>query len=60
MGKSLSNYFGAFMVLSDPHASADWLYDQFNRKPDWNHPSCPAERPAATKRLAKGSKKRRK
>ena len=60
MGKSLSSYFGACMALSDYHASADWLYGQFNHKPDWNHPSCPAERPAATKRSARGSKKRRK
>lgn len=60
MGKSLSNYFGTYMMLSDPSASAAWLYGQFNHKPDWNHPSCPAERPAATKRSAKDSKKRRK
>ena len=59
MGKSISGYLGACMVLRDYHASSDWLYGQFNRKPDWNHPSCPAERPAATKRSARGKKRRK-
>ena len=53
-------YFCACMALCNPHASYDWLYGQFNHKPDWNHPSCPAERPAATKRSARYGKKRRK
>ena len=55
-----STYLGACMVLCDTHASHNWLYSQFNNKPDWFHPSCPAERPAATKRSARGGKKRRK
>lgn len=59
MGKSISNYLGSCMALSDPHASADWLYGQFNHKPDWNHPD-PQHRFAATKRSAKMSKKGRK
>ena len=59
MKNSISNYFGTFMMLSDPSASADWLYDRLNNKPDWNHPD-PQHRFAATKRSAKMSKKGRK
>lgn len=54
--KEISNYFGVCMAVSDYHAATDWLYGQFNHKPDWNHPD-PQHRFAATKRSAKMSKK---